>query len=151
MLYLRHPKSKGHYRRSNDILFTPYPTLHELSVGIIGVDREVRVELSNQGSQRRMANIHQRQPAPTLKFLLIFGSSSSKTTFLSTHTNLRMFNFSYVSWFFSLINLSLSKGVEEKVDVLWALVFLAMMLRIGKDRQKRDKRKKPRANYIRHS
>ena len=54
-----------------------------------------------------------------------------------------MFNFSYVSWFFSLINLSLSKdGVEEEVDVLWALVFLTMMLRIGKDTQKRDKRKK---------
>ena len=28
------------------------------------------------------------------------------------------------------------------MDVLWALVFLTMMLRIGKDRQKRDKRKK---------
>ena len=77
------------------------------------------------------------------KFLLISGLSSSKTTFLSAHTDLRMFNFSYVSWFFSLINLSLSKdGVEEEVDVLWALVFLTMMLRIGKDTQKRDKRKK---------
>ena len=43
----------------------------------------------------------------------------------------------------SLRNLSLLKaGVEEKVDVLWALVFLTMMLRVGKDRQKRDKRKK---------
>ena len=39
-------------------------------------------------------------------------------------------------------NLSLSKaGVEEEVDVLRALVFLTMMLRIGKDRQKRDKKK----------
>ena len=66
-LYLRHPKSKGHYRRSNDILVTPYPTLHKLSVGIIGVHREIRVELSNQGSRRKMVYIHQRKPAPTLK------------------------------------------------------------------------------------
>ena len=43
MLYLRHPKSRGHYRRSNGILFTPYPTLHKLSVEIIGVNREVQV------------------------------------------------------------------------------------------------------------
>ena len=28
------------------------------------------------------------------------------------------------------------------MDVLWALVFLTIILRIGKDRQKRDKRKK---------
>ena len=68
MLDLGHPKSRGHYQRSNDILFTPYPTLHKLSVGIIGADKEVRVELSDQGSRRRMANIHQRQPTPTLKF-----------------------------------------------------------------------------------
>ena len=67
LLYLRHLKSKGHYRRSNDILFTPYPTLHKLSVGIIGVDRKVQVELSNQGSRRRMVYIHQKQLAPTLK------------------------------------------------------------------------------------
>ena len=62
----RHPKSRGHYWRSNGVLFTPYPTLH-LSVGIIGVDREVRVELFDQGSRRRMVNIQQRQLAPTLK------------------------------------------------------------------------------------
>ena len=92
MLYLRHPKSRGHYRRSNDILFTPYPTLHELSVGIIGVDREVRVELSNQGSRRRMINIQQNQPL-RLKFLLISKSSSSNTTFLSAQTDLKMFSF----------------------------------------------------------
>ena len=67
MLDLRHPKSRGHYHRSNGILFTPYPTLHKLSVGIIGVDREVRVELLDQGSQRRMINIHQRQLTPMLK------------------------------------------------------------------------------------
>ena len=47
MLDQRHPKSIGHYRRTNDVLFTLYPTLH-MSVGIIGVDREVWVELSNQ-------------------------------------------------------------------------------------------------------
>ena len=60
LLHLRHPKSRGHYWRSNDILFTLYPTLHKLSVGIIGVDREVQVELSNQSSQRRMIDIQQR-------------------------------------------------------------------------------------------
>ena len=41
LLYQRYAKSKCHYLRSNDILFTPYPTLHKLNVGIIGVDREV--------------------------------------------------------------------------------------------------------------
>ena len=67
MLDLRNPKSRDHYYRSNGVLFTPYPTLHILSVGIIGVDREVRVELFDQGSWRRMINIQQRQLAPTLK------------------------------------------------------------------------------------
>ena len=67
MLDLKHPKSKGHYRRSNGVLFTPNPTLHVLSFGIIGVDRKVQVELSDQGSWRRMINIHQRQPTPMLK------------------------------------------------------------------------------------
>ena len=57
LLYLMYTKSSGHYRRSNDILFTPYPTLHILSVGIIGVDREVRVELSNQNNRRVMWNV----------------------------------------------------------------------------------------------
>ena len=52
----RHSKSRGHYHRSNGILFPPYPTLH-LSVGIIGVDREVWVELSDQGSRKRIINI----------------------------------------------------------------------------------------------
>ena len=32
------------------------------------------------------------------------------------------------------------------MDVLWALVFPTMMLRVGKDRQKRDKRKKTKKN-----
>ena len=67
LLYLRHPKRKAHYRRSNDILFIPYSTLHKLSVGIIGVDREIRVDLSNQVSWRRMVYIHQRQLALMLK------------------------------------------------------------------------------------
>ena len=57
LLYQRYTKSSGHYRRSNDILFTPYPTPHILSVGIIGVDREVRIELFNQSSRRRMLYI----------------------------------------------------------------------------------------------
>ena len=49
--------------------------------------------------------------------------------------------FSYTSWFFSLMNLSLSKvGEGEKVEVLWALVFLTMMLRKGQDKQKRTKK-----------
>ena len=29
LLYQRYTKSRGHYSRSNDILFTPYPTLHK--------------------------------------------------------------------------------------------------------------------------
>ena len=67
MLELKHPKSRGYYCRSNGVLFTPYPTSYKLNVGIIGVDREVRVELSDQGSQRRMVNIQQRKLAPMLK------------------------------------------------------------------------------------
>ena len=31
--YQRYTKSRGHYLRSNDILFTSYPTLHILNVG----------------------------------------------------------------------------------------------------------------------
>ena len=57
LLYQRYTKSRGHYRRSNDILFTPYPTPHILSVGIIGVDREVRIELSNQSIWKRMFDL----------------------------------------------------------------------------------------------
>ena len=57
LLYQRYTKRSGHYGRSNDILFTPYPTHHILSVGIIEVDREVRVELYNQGSRRRVLNL----------------------------------------------------------------------------------------------
>ena len=57
LIYQRYTKSRGHYSWSNDILFNPYPTPHTLSVGIIGVDREVRIELSNQTSRRRMLNL----------------------------------------------------------------------------------------------
>ena len=39
--YQRYTKSRGHYRRSNDIHSIPYPTHHILSVGIIKVDREI--------------------------------------------------------------------------------------------------------------
>ena len=38
-----------------------------LDIGIIGMDKKVRVELSNQGSRRRIRNVQQRQPTPTLK------------------------------------------------------------------------------------
>ena len=51
-----HPKSINHYRRGNSVPYTQYPTPHK-SVGIIGMDREVRIELSDQGSRRRMRNI----------------------------------------------------------------------------------------------
>ena len=67
MLDLGNPKAKATTVGVMGVLFTPYPTLHILSVGIIGVDREVRVELFDQGSQRRMVNIQQRQLAPMLK------------------------------------------------------------------------------------
>ena len=57
LLYQRYTKSRGHYLRSNDILFSPYPTIHKLNVGWSGVDREVRVELSDQNSLRKMIYI----------------------------------------------------------------------------------------------
>ena len=57
LLYQRYTKSRGRYCWSNDILFTPYPTPRILSVGIIGEDREVRIELFNQSSRRRMLDI----------------------------------------------------------------------------------------------
>ena len=57
LLYQRYMKSRSHYLRSKDILFTPYPTRHILDVGIIEVDREVQVELSNQNSRKRMIYI----------------------------------------------------------------------------------------------
>ena len=57
LLYQRYNKIICHYLRSNDILFTSYPTLHKLNVAIIEVDREVRIELSNQSSWRGMLNL----------------------------------------------------------------------------------------------
>ena len=48
---------------------------------------------------------------------------------------------SYASWFFSLKNLSLSKvGEREEVEVLLALVFLGMMLKIKRIDTKETKR-----------
>ena len=41
LLYQRYTKSKNHYLRGNDKLFIPYPSLHIVNVGIIGMDREV--------------------------------------------------------------------------------------------------------------
>ena len=41
LLYQRYTKSRSHYLRGNDKLFIPYPSLHIVNVGIIGVDREV--------------------------------------------------------------------------------------------------------------
>ena len=99
--------------------------------------------MSNKGNQPRHS-----------KFLLISGSISSNTTFLSALTDLKMFSFSKVSWFFLVRNLSLSNArVEEEVVVLWALVFLTMMLRKGKTEKKpkKETQKKPRANCIRQS
>ena len=63
-----HWYSKGisHYQRGNCVPYTQYPTPYE-SVGIIGVDKNVRIELSNQGSWRRIRNVQQRKPTPTLK------------------------------------------------------------------------------------
>ena len=51
LLYQRYTKSRGHYLRSNNILFTLYPTFHKLNVGIIEVNRGVWVDLFNQHSQ----------------------------------------------------------------------------------------------------
>ena len=58
--YQRYTKSKGHYLRCNDILFTLYPTYHILSVGIIRVDKDVRIELSNQDSRKGVLNVQKR-------------------------------------------------------------------------------------------
>ena len=42
LLYQRYTKGRGHYLRSNDILFTPYLSLYIVNFGNIGVDREVQ-------------------------------------------------------------------------------------------------------------
>lgn len=49
MLDHLYSKSISHYRKGSGVPYTPYPTPHK-SVGIIGVDREVRIELSDHGS-----------------------------------------------------------------------------------------------------
>ena len=41
LLYQRYTKNRGHYNKSNDILFTLYPTPYILSVGIIRVVSEI--------------------------------------------------------------------------------------------------------------
>ena len=52
-------------------------------------------------------------------------------------------SFSKFSWFFSLKNLSLSKvGEGEEMEVLLALVFLGMMLKIKRIDTKETERKK---------
>ena len=60
LLYQRYTKSRSHYLISNDKLFTPYPSLHIVKVGIIRMDKEVWIKLSNQSSQRGMLNIQKR-------------------------------------------------------------------------------------------
>ena len=57
LLYQRYTKSKCHYLRGNDILFTLYLTLHKLNVGNISMDKKVRIKLSNQSNRRGMLNI----------------------------------------------------------------------------------------------
>ena len=55
-------------------------------------------------------------------------------------TTLQM-SFLYASWFFLLRNLSLLKvGEGVEVEVLWALVFLTIMLRIKRQTQKRERK-----------
>ena len=57
-------------------------------------------------------------------------------------TTLQM-SFLYASWFFLLRNLSLLKvGEGVEVEVLWALVFLTIMLRIKRQTQKRERKSK---------
>ena len=54
---------------------------------------------------------------------------------------LRRFSFSYAFWFFSLKNLSQSKvGERVVVEILWALVFQTMMLRIKRTDTKETER-----------
>ena len=60
LLYQRYPKSKSHCLKGNDKLFALYLSLHIVNVGIIGVNREVWIKLSNQSSRKRMLNIQKR-------------------------------------------------------------------------------------------
>ena len=158
MLYLRHSKNRGHYHTSNGILFTPYPTLHKLSVRISGMNREVRVELSDQSSRGGGSiSINGNQPLRS-KFLLIPGSSSSKTTFLSAHTNLRMFSFSYVSVFLTQKPLTIKRRSRRGCGCPMSSSLPNHDAKFGigqteKDKEEEEKKNKenPRANCIRHS
>ena len=60
LLYQRYTKRRSHYLSGNDKLFTLYPSFHIVNIGIIEVDREVWIKLSNQSSRRRMLNIQKR-------------------------------------------------------------------------------------------
>ena len=76
------------------------------------------------------------------KFLLILPSSSSNKTHLSAQMFLRRLSFSKASYFFSLRNPSRSKVGEGEVEVLLALVFLGMILKIKRIDTKEMGRKK---------
>ena len=60
LLYQKNTKSRSHYLTGNNKLFTPYPSFHIVNVGIIRVDKEVWIKLSNQSNQRGMLNIQKR-------------------------------------------------------------------------------------------
>ena len=130
LLYQRYTKSRCHYLRGNDILFTPYLTLHKLNVGNIGVDREVRIELSNQSNRRGCSTSKSGNQPLLSKFLQISGSTSSRITLHSAQTGLNTISFSLASWFFLNLNLSLWKLEKDGVEVFSTLVFLTMILRV---------------------
>ena len=54
LLYQKYFESYSHHLSGNDKLFTSYPSLYKVNIGVIGVSREVWVKLSNQGSKKRM-------------------------------------------------------------------------------------------------
>ena len=60
LLYQKNTKSRSHYLTGNNKLFTLYPSFHIVNVGIIRVDKEVWIKLSNQSNQRGMLNIQKR-------------------------------------------------------------------------------------------
>ena len=60
LLYQRNTKSRSRYLTGNNKLFTPHPSFHIVNVGIIRVDKEVWIKLSNQSNQRGMLNIQKR-------------------------------------------------------------------------------------------
>ena len=82
------------------------------------------------------------------KFLLISPSSSSNKTFLSAQMFLRRLSFSKASWFFSLRNLSRSKvGEREEEEVVLALVFLGMMVKIKRIDTKETEREEKKNQW----